>query len=81
MSFEMYKFLVYQKFYYNSKECNNLNFESNKHYFVGFLDKNRDTFSADLRDLISHSKCEFLYNLFSREKSMVSFCETLVSEK
>ncbi|CAB3984354.1 Unconventional myosin-VIIa [Paramuricea clavata] len=37
---------------------------------TGFLDKNRDTFSADLIDLISHSKCEFLYSLFSREKSM-----------
>ena len=49
-------------------------------YVLGFLDKNRDTFSADLIDLISHSKCEFLYSLFSREKSMVSDCECIVSK-
>lgn len=38
----------------------------------GFLDKNRDIFSADLIGLISSSKCEYLNGLFSREKSMVS---------
>ncbi|XP_032218012.1 unconventional myosin-VIIa isoform X2 [Nematostella vectensis] len=37
---------------------------------TGFLDKNRNTFSADLVDLISSSKCNFFLNMFFKERSM-----------
>lgn len=38
----------------------------------GFLEKNRDTFSADLFDLLHLSKSKFLLELFSGERAMVS---------
>lgn len=41
--------------------------------FKGILDKNRDTFSADLVGLVCESKMEFLFNLFGKEMSMVSW--------
>ncbi|XP_019863708.1 PREDICTED: unconventional myosin-VIIa-like [Amphimedon queenslandica] len=37
-----------------------------------FLEKNRDTFSADLFDLLQSSKSKFLGGLFSGEKAMTS---------
>ena len=40
-------------------------------YLAGFLDKNRDTFSADLVDLVAESKSKFLLELFSKERAMV----------
>ena len=40
--------------------------------FKGILDKNRDTFSADLVGLVCESKMEFLFDLFAKEMSMVS---------
>lgn len=39
--------------------------------FIGILDKNRDTFSADLVGLVCESKMEFLFDLFAKEMSMV----------
>ena len=36
-----------------------------------FLEKNRDTFSADLFDLLHSSKSRFLTGLFSGERAMV----------
>lgn len=41
------------------------------YFLAGFLDKNRDTFSADLVDLVGESKSAFLLELFSKERSMV----------
>lgn len=41
-------------------------------FFQGILDKNRDTFSADLVGLVCESKMEFLFDLFAKEMSMVS---------
>ena len=38
---------------------------------LGILEKNRDTFSADLNDLIGKSKCKFLLHLFEKELKMV----------
>ncbi len=38
----------------------------------GFLEKNRDTFSNDLFDLLNSSKSPFIGVLFSGEKAMVS---------
>ena len=37
----------------------------------GFLDKNRDTFSADLFDLLHMSRSDFIAELFRGEKAMV----------
>ena len=50
------------------------------HHFAGFvwyqaedmLEKNRDTFSADLFDLLHMSKSPFLLSLFTGEKAMVN---------
>lgn len=42
-------------------------------YFKGILDKNKDTFSADLVGLVCESNMEFLFNLFAKEMSMVSW--------
>ena len=38
----------------------------------GFLDKNRDTFSNDLFDLLSRSRSPFLLEIFKSDRSMVS---------
>lgn len=38
----------------------------------GFLEKNRDTFSADLVNLVAKSKSSFLLEIFAKERSMVS---------
>lgn len=38
----------------------------------GFLEKNRDTFSNDLFDLLATTKSSFLRDLFKGEKAMVS---------
>ena len=38
----------------------------------GFLEKNRDTFSNDLFDLLSTTKSPFLKELFKNERAMVS---------
>ena len=40
----------------------------------GFLDKNRDTFSADLFDLLQMSASPFIQTLFRGEKAMVRKC-------
>lgn len=37
---------------------------------VGILDKNRDTFSADLNQVIAQSSCKFLLYLFDKELKM-----------
>ena len=39
----------------------------------GFLEKNRDTFSADLIDLLHTTKSLFLKEIFSNVKSMVRY--------
>lgn len=36
-------------------------------YYVGFLEKNRDSFSQDLKKLIENSSNEFLRKIFERE--------------
>ena len=41
-------------------------------YCVGFLEKNRDTFSADLFDVITDTKNEFLKEVFEGQRAMVS---------
>ena len=38
---------------------------------IGFLEKNRDTFSADLIDLLHTTKSPFLKEIFSGVKAMV----------
>ena len=38
----------------------------------GFLEKNRDTFSNDLFDLLATSKATFLTRLFKDDRAMVS---------
>ena len=38
---------------------------------IGFLEKNRDTFSADLIDLLHTTKSSFLKEIFSGVKAMV----------
>ena len=38
----------------------------------GFLEKNRDTFSNDLFDLLATTKSTFLRDLFKNERAMVS---------
>ena len=47
-------------------------------FLVGFLEKNRDTFSGDLIQLIQASKFKFLTALFKDDFSMVScnYCKT-----
>lgn len=37
---------------------------------IGFLEKNRDTFSPDLKELITKSSNEFLLNLFSSDDTL-----------
>lgn len=39
--------------------------------YLGFLEKNRDTFNADLIQLIQVSQNKFLKNLFSQDLTMV----------
>ena len=39
---------------------------------LGFLEKNRDTFSADLVQLIQSSKSKFINTLFESDITMVS---------
>lgn len=41
-----------------------------------FLEKNRDTFSADLFDLLHRSKSKFLIQLFTGERAMVMYSNT-----
>ena len=41
-------------------------------FLLGILDKNRDTFSADLHQVIAQSYCKFLLHLFEKELKMVS---------
>lgn len=40
-------------------------------YTKGILEKNRDTFSADLYHLLGQSTCKFLLHLFDKELKMV----------
>ncbi|KAJ7381114.1 hypothetical protein OS493_004712 [Desmophyllum pertusum] len=48
-----------------------VHFAGTIHYDVrGILDKNKDTFSADLVGLVCESNMEFLFNLFAKEMSM-----------
>ena len=44
---------------------------ANDFHFLGFLEKNRDTFNADLVQLIQVSKNKFLQSLFTQEFGMV----------
>ena len=44
----------------------------------GFLEKNRDTFSNDLFDLLATTKSPYLKELFKNERAMVSQLVTLV---
>ena len=41
-------------------------------YSVGFLEKNRDTFSADLFDLLHKTRNQYLHSLFKGDTAMVS---------
>lgn len=43
---------------------------------VGFLDKNRDTFSPDLVNLVGKSKSRFLRELFVKDMAMVGLLRT-----
>ena len=45
----------------------------------GFLEKNRDTFSADLIDLLHNTKSPFLTEIFSGVKAMVSTLNQLLN--
>ena len=60
-------FYCHARYYYTSQTRFNVIF------FSGILEKNRDTFNADLNDLIGKSKCKFLLHLFEKELKMVCF--------
>jgi len=45
---------------------------------IGFLEKNRDTFSADLIDLLHTTKSPFLTEIFSGVKAMVTILDQLL---
>ena len=45
----------------------------------GFLDKNRDTFSNDLFDLLSKSRSPFLLEIFKNDRTMVSHINWLIA--
>ena len=42
----------------------------NTFVLIGFLEKNRDTFSADLFELVQSSKKPFITGLFAKERAM-----------
>lgn len=44
-----------------------------------FLDKNRDTFSNDLFDLLATTSSPFLKGLFKNERAMVSYSDRLIA--
>ena len=47
--------------------------------FVGFLEKNRDTFSVDLMELVRDCKFKFLHNLFKEEFSVSLYLSDIKS--